>query len=101
MARSRRGSPVIPCYLDFFRDKDSLPFVAGACTLDVSRRILGLFFDTKDLGKRHQISVGAACKQGDNDSATGETLPKTVSLRQCQRPKRAASPAIIASPLSN
>src|SRR5262249_10849514 len=47
-------SPVIPCYLKFFRGKDSPPFAAAGCMPQVSRCILPMIFDARGLANQRK-----------------------------------------------
>jgi hypothetical protein len=50
-------SAVIPCYLKFFRGKDSPPFAAGGCMPQVSRCILPMISGTKGVANQRKCGL--------------------------------------------
>ena len=50
-------SPVIPCYLKFFRGKDSPSFAAVGCMPQVSRCILPIISDTRGLANQRKVRL--------------------------------------------
>jgi hypothetical protein len=49
--------PVIPCYLKFFRGKDSSPFAAGGCMPQIPRCIFPMISDTRGLANLRKCGL--------------------------------------------